>query len=1071
MPTGADRVAATGVTGSNAPLRPARSRLWHRNWWRRRVVRLRHAMRRRPMRRSPSVRSLVTLIGGIIAIVLALAIPVGYGIIGYFKEGHALTYMAELSSARAAQYIYAPDAPWRYDTDQLAAISEIRTTTAAPIVQRILDKQGAVMMQKGNPLPWPTFARHAPIFAAGAMVGMAEVAASLRPLLAEVASVALGSLALAIAAYFAFARLPLGALNRTLDELKTANDKFKQQNLLLDTALGNMVQGLAMYDADARLVIANDQYSHLYNLDPASVKPGMSLREVVERRVAKGVYPGGNADELFVRMRELAAGKHVSHEANKLTDGRVIATSIQPRADGGWVVTHDDVTEREALAARLSAQNELLRRHDQELQAQNERFDAALKNMSHGLCMFDAEQRVMIANARYAEIYRLTAEQVQPGTTLRRIIECRIARGLYAGPNPEEYIKERLESFNEASVAVHQLSDGRSICVRRQPMREGGWVTTHEDISERETLNAQLEQQHQLVKQQEERLRQQNLQLDAALNNMVQGLAMFDADLRVVLANKRYAEIYGLTAERVRPGTPLLAIYQSRIAAGSCCGKTAEQMLKTMLARTAGQDDTQYISPLIDGRHIAVSVQRMADGGMVMTHQDITDQRRSEAKIVHMALHDALTDLPNRVLLNERLEHALTRVRRGDMLAVHLLDLDHFKTVNDTLGHPVGDKLLKMVAERLRALLRETDTIARMGGDEFAVLQMGIAQPADATVLALRIVETVSAPYDLEGTQVVIGTSVGIAVGPADGTSPDQLIRNADLALYRAKGDGRSTYRFFGPEMDAQMQVRRSMEHDLRKGLAAREFELHYQPVVNLASDEISGVEALIRWRHPEKGLIPPSTFIPVAEEIGFIIQLGEWAIREACRTARSWPDDIRIAVNLSPVQFRNPGFLAIVVSALSASGLSPDRLELEITEGMLLQDGEATLNTLYQLRALGVRIAMDDFGTGYSSLSYLQSFPFDKIKIDRSFVKDIADGVGSLNIVRAVAAMANGLGMTTTAEGVETQEQLDTVRAEGCTEMQGFLFSKPLPVDDIARLLLAARKVKAMDERADNAA
>jgi diguanylate cyclase (GGDEF)-like protein len=423
------------------------------------------------------------------------------------------------------------------------------------------------------------------------------------------------------------------------------------------------------------------------------------------------------------------------------------------------------------------------------------------------------------------------------------------------------------------------------------------------------------------------------------------------------------------------------------------------------------------------------------------------------------------------VLLNESLEHGLARVRRGEIVAVHLLDLDHFKTVNDTLGHPMGDKLLKMVAGRLRALIRETDTVARMGGDEFAVLQMGISQPADATVLALRIIEMVSAPYDLDGTQVVIGTSVGIAVGPADGTSPDQLIRNADLALYRAKGDGRSTYRFFGPEMDAQMQVRRSMELDLRKALVAGEFELHYQPVVNLANDEISGVEALIRWHHPEKGLIPPNTFIPVAEEIGFIIQIGEWAIREACRAARSWPEDIKIAVNLSPVQFRNPGFLAIVVSALSATGLPPDRLELEITEGMLLQDSEATLNTLYKLRALGVRIAMDDFGTGYSSLSYLQSFPFDKIKIDRSFVKDIADGVGSLNIVRAVAAMANGLGMTTTAEGVETLEQLDTVRAEGCTEMQGFLFSKPLPADEIEPLLLAKRRVPARAMRTGNAA
>ena len=472
-----------------------------------------------------------------------------------------------------------------------------------------------------------------------------------------------------------------------------------------------------------------------------------------------------------------------------------------------------------------------------------------------------------------------------------------------------------------------------------------------------------------------------------------------------------------------------------------------------------------------DGTVIEVRGVPLEDGGFVTTYMDTTERRRSQAKIVHMALHDALTDLPNRVLLNERLEHALTRVRRGEIVAVHLLDLDHFKTVNDTLGHPAGDQLLKMVTERLQELVRETDTVARMGGDEFAVLQVAIGQPADATALALRIIEAVSAPYTIDGQQVVIGTSVGIAVGPSDGMSPDQLIRNSDLALYRAKADGRGTYRFFGPEMDAQMQARHLMEYDLRNALPAGQFELHYQPVVNLESNEISGVEALLRWRHPEKGIIPPSAFIPVAEEIGFIVPLGEWAIRQACATAAKWPSDVRIAVNLSPIQFRNPGFVQVVLGALAASGLAADRLELEITESTLLHDSDATLSTLYQLRALGVRIAMDDFGTGYSSLSYLQSFPFDKIKIDRSFVKDIVDGVGSLNIVRAVAAMANGLGMTTTAEGVETKEQLDTVRAEGCTEMQGFLFSRPVPAEEIEALLLDKCKAQSTRDRSAGSA
>ncbi len=1153
-------------------------------WRSLRRARVRLLAKLTPADRSVAVRDLVTLLGGIIVLITALAIPIGYGCIGYLKEADALTYKAELSAARAAQYIYAPDSPWKYDTDQLAAMSEIRTTTAAPIVQRILNAQGASMMQKGDRLPWPTFARRAPIFAAGTLVGSAEVSASLRPLLAEVAGVGFLALVLAVAAYFAFALLPLGALDRTLAELETANDKFRRQNKLLkqreeeleaqntrfDAAIHNMSQGLCLFDAEQRVVFANRRFAEMYTLDPEQVKPGTTLRQILEARAAKGAY--GDIDTAGLVAEGVATfGQEVSQIVH-LADDRFISVLRRPMPDGGLVSTHDDITEREALNERLAHQNELLKQREEELEIQNKRFNAAINNMSQGLCLYDAEQRVMFANRRFAEVYRLDPDQVKPGTTLAEIIQARVDSGAYGNIDGAALVADGVARFGRELSQVVPLVDGRFISILRRRMPDGGVVTTHEDVTERETLKARLEQQneqldaamnnmsqglamfdaeHRLVicnkdyaamygltpeqvrpgvtvrevldarvangcyavseprqyvekliaqfgkidsevqeladgrivtvgyrrtangghvithqditerqklnarlEQQEEKLRLQNMQLDAALNNMVQGLVMFDAEQRVVLANHRFAEIYGLTADQVSPGTTMLEIYQSRIGSGTCCGKTAEQMLNTMLARTSGQDDTQYISPLTDGRHIAVSTQRMADGGMVTTHQDITDQRRSEAKIVHMALHDALTDLPNRVLLNERLEQALARVRRGDLVAVHLLDLDHFKTVNDTLGHPTGDKLLKMVTQRLRALVRETDTIARMGGDEFAVLQVAISQPADATVLALRMIETLSAPYNLDGTQVVIGTSVGIAIGPADGQSPEELIRNSDLALYRAKDDGRGTYRFFGPEMDAQMQVRRAMEYDLRKALAANEFELHYQPVVNLGTDAISGVEALIRWRHPDKGLISPGTFIPLAEEIGFIVQIGEWALREACAAARHWPDDIRIAVNLSPIQFRNPGFVQIVISALAASGLAPERLELEITEGMLLQDNEATLNTLFQLRALGVRIVMDDFGTGYSSLSYLQSFPFDKIKIDRSFVKDIADGVGSLNIVRAVAAMANGLGMTTTAEGVETQEQLDTVRAEGCTEMQGYLFSRPLPLNDLERLL-----------------
>ncbi len=424
----------------------------------------------------------------------------------------------------------------------------------------------------------------------------------------------------------------------------------------------------------------------------------------------------------------------------------------------------------------------------------------------------------------------------------------------------------------------------------------------------------------------------------------------------------------------------------------------------------------------------------------------------------HLALHDMLTGLPNRVLLKERLEQALARARHGETVATHILDLDRFKDVNDTLGHPVGDKLLRKVAERLRRLVRETDTIARLGGDEFAVVQAPLAAAGDAVALGVRIIDAVSQPYDIDGQQVVVGASVGIALSPGDAASPERLMRNADLALYQAKGAGRGTYRLFEPQMDAQMQARRTMESDLRRALAEGQFELHYQPVVNLQTNEINGFEALIRWCHPEKGIIPPSSFIPLAEEIGLIVSIGAWVLREACATAARWPENITIAVNISAAQMRNPDFVQTVTNALSASGLSPRRLELEITETALLTDNELALAMLHQLQKIGVRVANDDFGTGYSSLSHLQSFPFDRIKIDRTFVKGVAHCSGSLNIVRAVATLANGLGIRATAEGVENKAQLDTVRSEGCTEMQGFLMSGALPAAEVERLFLSER-------------
>ncbi|HWF95299.1 MAG TPA: EAL domain-containing protein [Xanthobacteraceae bacterium] len=542
--------------------------------------------------------------------------------------------------------------------------------------------------------------------------------------------------------------------------------------------------------------------------------------------------------------------------------------------------------------------------------------------------------------------------------------------------------------------------------------------------------------------------------LDTVLNNMSQGVLMFDADARLVFCNQRYVEMYGLSAEVVAPGCALRDLLAHRTAVGAFAG-SPEDYIVDLLEEVASGKPSNGIVKSADGRVFSIARNPIPGGGWIATHEDITDRQRAEERIVHMARHDALTDLPNRMMLRERLDHELKRVKRGECLAVLCLDLDHFKSVNDTLGHPIGDELLKVVAERLRRCTREPDTIARLGGDEFAIIMTGMERPTDAVALAKRIRESITRPYHIDGHQILADISIGVSLSPIDASEPDQLLKNADMALYGAKGDGRGTYRFFEPEMDAKMKTRRELEMDLRNALVNAEFELYYQPLVNLKTNEISAFEALVRWNHPKRGLISPAEFIPVAEETGLIIQLGEWVLRRACEETAKWPAHIKVAVNLSPSQLKSRNLTQLVVSALAESGMPANRLQLEITETVLMHNTFNTLATLHALRKLGVQIAMDDFGTGYSSLSYLRSFPFDKIKIDRSFIQDLSNGAEPLAIVHAVAGLAKSLNMISTAEGVETQQQLDQLQSVGCTEMQGYLFSHARPAADIVRLFL----------------
>ena len=540
--------------------------------------------------------------------------------------------------------------------------------------------------------------------------------------------------------------------------------------------------------------------------------------------------------------------------------------------------------------------------------------------------------------------------------------------------------------------------------------------------------------------------------LDDAVNNMPIGLVMFDKTKRLIVGNDKYREMYGLPHGLMQRGTNLRDLLRARLQSGSFEGTDREEYIERILKLVEQKETGLRIVELDDGRSISIIHHPIEGGGWVGTHEDVSDRRRAEARIHHMARHDALTDLPNRNLFKEKIEQALAHAEAA--IAVLCLDLDRFKQVNDTLGHPVGDALLKLVAARLSSVVRHTDTIARFGGDEFAVTQVAVEQPAAATKLAERMVAVLGEPYEIDGHHIVIGASVGVAVSPGDGTNSEQLLKNADLALYCAKSEGRGRACFFEPGMDSLMQTRRVLELDLRHALREGQFEVHYQPIVDIATNTVTCFEALLRWRHPHRGLLLPAEFLSLAEEIGVIVPLGAWVLRQACEDAATWRKGMRVAVNVSPMQFRHTGLVEVVLQALATSSLEPDCLELEITEGVLLIEQETTMPILRQLHGLGVRIAMDDFGTGYSSMGYLRTFPFDKIKIDRSFVANMATDASSMAIIRAVTGLSRSLGITITAEGVETEAEYNDVRVEGCTEVQGFLFGRAVSAAEIPLML-----------------
>ncbi|MEA2983117.1 MAG: hypothetical protein QOF09_4940 [Alphaproteobacteria bacterium] len=955
---------------------------------------------------------------------------------------------------------------------------------------------------------------------------------------------------------------------RTRKELIAESKKqLRQQNIRLDTALNNMSQGLCMFNADEEIAVFNRRFLEMYKLSPQVVKAGCKLRDLIQHRKEVGLLDA-DVDEYYSGiMNDIRQGKTTTWTV-KTTEGRLIQAFNQPMPGGGWVTTHEDVTER--------------RHAEDQVREQKLQMDSALDNISQGLLMFDGDTKIILWNRRYLEIYNLSPDVMRPGLSFQELLGLRKATGTFM-LDPEIYVGELKAALvaGKPVTITPQLADGRVISIENHPMAGGGWVSTHEDITER--------------RQAEQQLRTQKHQLDTALNNMSQGLNMFDASGRLVVCNERYLQMYGLSPEVVKPGCTVGELVEARIASGTFFAADPQrytaQLLEAMRNRVTANNNME----LPDGRIIAVISQPTPDGnGWVVTHEDISERRRTEmerdrsqafanivienvpstivlkdahslryvlinrageeyfgvprktmigkvadevfpkktadtiaehdreimrsgepqfyderplmtpggdtriaattrtpirdaqgqtqylltviddrthrkraeAQIARLVHHDLLTSLPNRTAFTACIDATIeTAARDGHSFALMCLDFDRFKEVNDVYGHTAGDEVLRQVSKRLQAAVGGA-FLARLGGDEFVVIATDGDQPAAAEDLADRMLAAVGEEISINGHSVRIGLSVGIAIFPVDGADTTTLVGNADAALYRTKAEARGTFRFFEADMDKRLRERRLLQHELRSAIERNELKLYYQPQARIGG-EVIGFEALVRWQHPQHGLIPPGTFIPLAEESGLIVSMGDWIMREACRQAASWPNPLQIAINLSPVQFRHGDLPGLIHSVLLETGLPASRLELEITEGVLIDDFSRAVSTLRRLKSLGVRIAMDDFGTGYSSLSYLQSFPFDKIKIDQSFISNLGQNNQSATIVRAVIGLARGLELPVLAEGVETREQLAFLAKESCDEIQGYLIGRPLPIQEYAGLTGRAESKRSKSRRA----
>jgi diguanylate cyclase (GGDEF)-like protein/PAS domain S-box-containing protein len=833
------------------------------------------------------------------------------------------------------------------------------------------------------------------------------------------------------------ARKVTGSSGELIGVISRAVSPAKFENFFSSVALGEGAS-ISMFHHDGTMLA---RHPHTDSMIGLNFKSGPLLAKVLAdggRQTLRIASPIDNLDRL-------GAAAELSHFPIVVVATATVSSALADwRAQTRLLVTAAVISALAIASILFLIVRQIVRQtreSQQRLESEKHRLDTALNNMTQGLVLYDASARIVTFNQRYIDMYGLSTDVVKPGCHFFDLIRHRQATGSFDG-DVDEFCSTVLRNVARGEVThiIMECADGRSFQIVNKPLAQGGWVATIEDVTAQRVLEQERDRNFAFLRQ--------------IIDHIPTQITVKDMrDRRYVLANRVAETQFGLPRDAI-VGKTAIDLFPKPAADIIAADDDKALHCPDGLFLDIGPWQSQALGQrFITSRRIGIPDQSGETRYIINVVDDVTDRRRADEKIAHLAHYDALTDLPNRVLFRERIERELRATGRGRQFALLYIDVDEFKGINDSLGHHVGDELLKAVAGRLRGCVRETDHVARLGGDEFAVIQTEVGNADEVVQFVTRIQEAIRQPYECLGHHLSTDASIGIALAPQDGTDLDQLIKNADLAMYGAKADGRRTYRFFEPAMDARAKARLTLERDLRQALVDGGFEIHYQPLVDLASDEVTGCEALLRWRHPVRGMVSPADFVPVAEDTGLIVELGEWVLRTACAEAATWPSHVRLAVNVSPVQLKCPTLALKIAGALAASGLAASRLELEITEAVLIRDDETALAILHQLRALGIRIALDDFGTGYSSLSYLKRFPFDKIKIDRCFVSDIAEIDGSSVIVQAVVNIAAAGNMTTTAEGVETLEQKEMLRKLGCTEMQGYLFSAAKPGAEVRKL------------------